>query len=466
MNRNTVSRFIILVAVLACFRNPGSGQTFTVIDSLPEGAYGTAAWGDFDNDGFMDLIYLAQGFPVDFCHVYHNSGNVFTEVAQHFPVMYNPAARWADLNNDGFDDLVVNGMDSAFHNRTLIYKSNGDGSFTAVENSIFPLSSGSIDIADYNNDGWKDIAVTGFDSVAVNHAFIYKNLGGFIFSDIHAPLTGVHFGELKWGDYNNDSLPDLVINGIGDADYRTRVYRNMGNDQFELQSFYMQGSMGTVDWMDYDNDGFPDILVTGVDSTSGHNFTHLHHNNGDGTFSLVATNLPDFGEPSGAATADFNNDGFADICFTGGSSQFPSTASALAMGHGGTSFTVGPFFQGDILAPIVRAADIDNDGDPDLFFGHVILRNDLVTSSDGPGRPGKQVTVFPNPGGDDIIVKSVIPVIEVVLSDIEGKWVKSVQSEVPEKEVRLKGMANGIYIAMIRLSGNAVVVKKIVVIRN
>jgi hypothetical protein len=237
-----------------------------------------------------------------------------------------------------------------------------------MPNSIFGLSAGSVDIGDYNHDGLKDIAVAGNDSVGINRAFIYKNLDHFQFTDINAPLIGIHFGEIKWGDYNQDSLLDLVINGIGDIDFRTRVYKNIGDDLFELQPYYMKGSGGTVDWADLDNDGWLDILVTGYDSTSGSIFTELHHNNMDGTFSLANTNLPDFGEPSGVEIADFNFDHSLDVCFIGGNTIFPFSGSAIALHLQNNIYNVEPFIHGNVINPIISASDIDSDGDNDMFL--------------------------------------------------------------------------------------------------
>ena len=95
---------LITTGILILFSNKIHSQSFTVIDTLPDGAYGTAAWGDFDNDGFKDLVYITQALPDAICKIYHNVGNVFTETSQQFPLLYNAGAKWADLNNDGFDD--------------------------------------------------------------------------------------------------------------------------------------------------------------------------------------------------------------------------------------------------------------------------------------------------------------------------------------------------------------------------
>jgi len=442
---------IVLILLLAFLPVKVSAQSFTVIDTLPDGAYGAAAWGDFDNDGFQDLAYILQSAPQDMCVIYHNSGNVFTPVAQHFPHLYNPGVKWSDLNNDGFDDIVMNGADSVLVNRTFIYQSNGNGTFASMPNSIPGLTAGSVAIADYNNDGLKDIAVTGMDSMGSHHAYIFKCTGPFTYSDIHAQLEGTHFGELQWGDYDNDSLADLVINGIGDLDFRTRLYKNMGADSFLLQPIFMQGTGGTVDFLDYNNDGWQDILVTGYDSTSVNNITELHHNNGNGTFTLAASNLPPFGEPSGVAIADFNLDSIPDICFIGGSAVFAPNYSALAYGTGTPTFNLQPFIGGAILNPVAESADIDGDGDYDVLFNFRIVRND------GPvglheTRQDSEVVVYPNPAQRQIQVKAPGRIREINVFDLPGQLTWSGTGFSEYAALDLAGMESGIYLLDIRLA--------------
>jgi hypothetical protein len=459
-------KIITLVAglVLCISTNNLYSQSFTVIDTLPDGAYGTAAWGDFDQDGFKDLAYLTQALPNTICKVYHNAGDGFTEVVQYFPYLFNPGACWGDLNNDGFDDLVVNGMDSVFHCRTFIYQSLGNGSFVSMPNTIFGLSAGSVDISDFNHDGWKDIAVTGNDSVGYNRAYIYKNLGSFQFTDIQAELYGIHFGEIKWGDYNHDDLPDLAINGIGNEDFRTRVYRNMGGDQFELQPFYMKGSGGTLDWADLDGDGWIDLVVTGYDSTSSFIFTEVHHNNGDGTFSLAPTNLPDFGEPSGVAIADYNEDERLDLCFIGGSSNFPFGGSALALNLNENVYNVEPFIHGNIINPILKSADIDSDGDYDMIFSNFILRNNLTTGTNDLPDSDTGINLYPNPARDKVFVESKDPLESIAIYDFSGKEVMRTKAPSSGNEVPLLQCKDGEYLVKTLQSNGKINYNKLIII--
>src|SRR6188768_309095 len=117
--------------ILLSLTVPSFAQNFTIVDSLPDGAYGNAAWGDFNNDGFKDVAYLTQAVPDPVFKVYSYNGAGFTEVAS-LPFLFNPGVKWGDLNNDGFDDLVANGLDSALSAITYTYQSNGNGTFTAL----------------------------------------------------------------------------------------------------------------------------------------------------------------------------------------------------------------------------------------------------------------------------------------------------------------------------------------------
>jgi hypothetical protein len=448
--------------MLSLFFNFSKGQTFTLVDSVPDGAYGTAAWGDFNNDGFKDLVYISQVLPDAACKIYTFDGTAFSEINQQLPLLYNAGACWGDLNNDGFDDLVVNGMDSVLNSVTYIYQSNGNGTFTPVANTITGLSAGSVDIADYNNDGWKDIAVMG-TGWSNDFAYIYKNTGAFNFVDINAQLLGGHFSELKWGDYNNDGLKDLLINAAGTPfNEYAKIYKNMGADSFLVQNIYMKGSMGTADWCDFDNDGWQDILISGMDSTFTHNFTELHHNNHDETFTVVPSGLPDFGEPSSADIGDFDNNNFPDVCFVGGSSAFQITSSALSFNQGNNQFISQPFVSGNIINAIVAVADYDNDGDDDIFFCRYFFRNDGVTAIE-ENLTEEDVAVYPNPAPGIFQITSKQKLKEIIIYNCIGAEVKQISCDENKVTVDAKELPGGLYYIKANTNVNSILMKKLIV---
>lgn len=396
------AKAVCCCCVLLLAHSGSRAQNFSVFDSLPAGAYGAAAWGDYDGDGRQDLAYTAQslqpGTP-DFMRVYHTTASGLVPLPQHFPFLSLPAVHWADFDNDGKADLLCTGMDSAFKAQTLLYRSNGDGSFTQVEHTGLPAcASAAIDVTDYNGDGWQDLLLTGYDSTSHITAALLKGGADFTFTCVQTSVDGIYNGEAKWGDFNNDGRPDLLMNGEGAGGLRAALYQNMGADSFRLLPQVFNGGIGTADWIDYDGDGFPDMLLAGVDTSGVQSFTDLYHNNGgSGTFTKQRTNLPAFGEPVGIAVADFNRDGKPDICFTGGT-DFSRQYSALAFGTGTANFKLDTFFNGDILNPIAEAADIDSDGYPDLIFGNLILKNQgKPTEIYGLSKYNMDLQVFPNP---------------------------------------------------------------------
>ena len=411
---------ILLLFSFSILSGLSSAQNFSVIDTLPTGAYGTAEWGDFDNDGFKDLVYISQVLPDAACKIYHNQNNVFTEVSQQFPLLYNSAAKWADFDNDGFEDLIVCGSDSVLINQTFIYRSLGNGTFISMPHSIPGISIGSIDVADYNNDSLLDIAITGYRSLQGPVAYIFKNLGGFQFTDIGASITGIQRGELRWGDYNHDSLPDLVINGEVSPGVRLKFYRNMGSDVFQEELFSFPGSAGTIDWIDYDLDGIDDIYISGSDSTFAHNVSSLYRNDGSGNFTLISTNIPEFGEPSAVDVADFNNDSIMDICLVGGNQIFNSS-SVIAYGNGTSTFILQPLPRAVIDNLFVDASDIDNDGDIDLVMSTYILRNDgTSTGISSNHKFPSEIIVYPNPVSSELTIQTKEEITAVEIFDTKG----------------------------------------------
>src|ERR1700744_996610 len=329
-----------------------------------------------------------------------------------------------DYNNDGLLDIFfTNGAaipslvksNSSFHNK--LFRNNGDGTFTDVtEKSGLAGVGYSMGVAagDYDNDGFVDLYVTGFNCNQLLH-----NNGDGTFTDRteKAGVSGVVSKRGKpwavaagWLDYNNDGLLDLfVVNYLdysistahscktGDIvdycspnEYRGTpniLYRNNGDGTFtdvSQQSHisqYVGKGMG-VAFADYDGDGFTDIFVS---NDSSPNF--LLHNNGDGTFTDVALLAGVAYNETGKTVAgmgtdfrDIDNDGRPDIFLTamygdsfplyrnpgkGPFEDVTETTGIAAMTSRFTAWGTGIF-------------DFDNDGNKDIFAaGSAILDNSM-----------------------------------------------------------------------------------------
>ena len=98
-------------------------------------------------------------------------------------------------------------------------------------------------------------------------------------------LTGVSSSSVAWGDYDNDGFLDILLTGYDNSGGVSKIYHNNGNNTFtEQTSISLTGvGGGSIVWGDYDNDGDIDILLTGYTNLNGCE-SKIYRNNGNNTF--------------------------------------------------------------------------------------------------------------------------------------------------------------------------------------
>jgi cytochrome c peroxidase len=238
---------------------------------------------------------------------------------------------WGDYDNDGWIDLYV--TDSSGPN--TLYRNNGDGTF-----SVSPLAgdvklpkaySGGATFVDYDNDGWSDLYVANWGQDNLFH-----NENGQRFVDVTAQAGIQEEANTKtasWGDYDSDGYLDLYIANWscypkcgrqmdGESD---RLYHNNGDGTFTNVSDYLGGSLNgagfVASFTDYDNDGDQDIYLVN-DEFINPIGNKLFRNDGPGCkgwcFTQVAreagAEAKVFG--MGLAAGDYDNDGDVDFYFS------------------------------------------------------------------------------------------------------------------------------------------------------
>ena len=304
------------------FRNDGSG-TFSNINAgfLPYGAaYGFGAWPDFDNDGDLDI--LVAGFaPTTVLR--NDSAGVFTAVSLGIAgIIYTPSADWGDYDNDGDLDLFVQGMTSSSVNFGKIYR-NDDGAFVDINAPINGSRSGSAAWGDYDKDGDLDLVVLSSENGygAVKQTNIYRNdNGSFVNINAGLPVAETHPGSVAWGDVDNDGDLDLLYARSNDV----RIYVNTAGT-FSLHQTLSpaQGRYGCAKFGDLDNDGDLDVVLIGTTNNLDRLPARVYLNS-SGTFSeSTNSGLPilqhsGFSNVANAvAMGDYDGDGDLDLLLTG-----------------------------------------------------------------------------------------------------------------------------------------------------
>lgn len=306
----------------ALYINTGNGNFTALVndtivrDNTPSDG---ATWADANNDGNSDA-FVANWYNVNNLMYMGSGTGTFTQVSTGDPVNnagYSETAAWGDYDTDGFVDLYV--TNSAGNKRNFLYHNNGNGTFTRILTGAEvtdTYESRCVNWTDLDNDGDLDIFVTNESGQNEN---IYRNDGGGTFVSVTSGILvndGGRTMSSSWADYDNDGDLDVFLaNDLGnDALFRNDgnfVFTKMVNDTVSNSG----GNSFSSAWSDVDNDGDLDLYVTNSfwANTKLVNFFFL--NNGNGTFTRNSSSavVADSAWSYGCAFADYDNDGFEDL---------------------------------------------------------------------------------------------------------------------------------------------------------
>ena len=412
---------------------------------LPEDMGSGAAWGDYDNDGFPDLYLVNQPGPwgrpaaadAPASRLYHNNGDgTFTDVSERAGVAnrggFGMGAAWGDYDNDGFLDLYVTNF-----GRSVLYHNNGNGTFSDVTDragvanhrwAATPLW------FDYDNDGRLDLYVSNY----VNYKVAAQDTRASQWSGINVPLAlnPSAFGPVPNRLYHNNgdgTFTDVAVRlGVADPEGRTlcanfsdfafrghpdlflandissnRLYHNLGRGRFAdiSASAWIIDNRSTmaVAVGDFDGDGANDMFHTHWIGEGYALYQNLVMQQGGGELHFAdcadmygcgSIGMGDAGW--GTFFFDFDNDGRLDILAVNGSSLEQSADPLLLvpqrpfllwskgpsgyfdLAHSGAA---GGALQRPIVGRGAAFADYDRDGDLDVIIttNHgrpMLLRND------------------------------------------------------------------------------------------
>ncbi len=217
-------------AVAQIWRNLGNGTFTNLHVGLPGVLYSSVALGDYDNDGKLDI--LLTGTPDGFgtsavAQLWRNLGNgSFTKVGTALPGVTQGAVAWGDFDQDGRLDILVTGY-TTIGAVCQVWRNLGNGAFTKMNVGLPGVYQSSVALADCDNDGRLDILIAGLDSQAHPLCQGWRNTGNWVFTNINAAFVGIHSGSVAWADFDNDGRLDLLLAGLGPVGNPTlQVYHN------------------------------------------------------------------------------------------------------------------------------------------------------------------------------------------------------------------------------------------------
>jgi len=394
-------------------------HTFTPVDLV---IYGTSAtylprvWYDFNSDGFQDCMFIYDWLGNGNV-LWRNNGNYTfypqnaSEIQLPNPTINRHKLQIPDFDFDGDNDMafihqfwggfytyrLLGDIDLIEHaldlqctshifkwgdydcdfdydglNISRLFTNNGNLEFSSLDTN-YRFHYGWID---FNKDGYPDRWELSFQDVKI---YINNGNGGFdivlTINTLSSNIYDLQFGNsLDWADYDNDGDWDFIISaasGLNTYERYPVLYTNSGNNIFNTQVI-SAGRALNAKFIDYDTDGKQDIFLLGLDVNNyGIPVAYILHNNGNGNFSQIFTNL----QPlllANSSWGDFDSDGDPDLVMGGtfrddASNQIQSVVK-IYRNDGAGIFIDTMTLLPDMYPTDISWGDIDNDGDLDLLF--------------------------------------------------------------------------------------------------
>jgi hypothetical protein len=361
------------------------------------GASWGCGWGDYDDDGYPDLIVGEGTFTsTKACSLYRNNQDgtltkvTPAEVGDIASLARNwQSVAWGNYDNDDHLDLIVSENPPSGESRAALWRNVGNGRFEQATNAgSFATDRlwGTPSWGDFNRDGWIDLAVANAWDQPPSWGDWCRNLLYFNRGDetFRKETQGEFLAFRSQAQVEGGAAGDM--DGDGDLDILVGshsgviLFENDGAGGFHRVTAGFPSVTGTAlapAWADYDNDGRLDVFVP---VHHGDSMSSLIHNDGNGQWTRIP--LGAVNQCGGASWADYDNDGDLDLIITRGQN---TTATKLFYANNGdgtfTQITLGSIANDVGLWADSAWGDFDNNGFQDLFvtshggYPEVLYRN-------------------------------------------------------------------------------------------
>lgn len=467
--------------------------------TLPAAANNNApSWsmaaGDFDNNGFNDLLYGANSGAT--LLLANNDGTAFTSAIDTPEYVFSQRTNFIDINNDGnLDAFICHDVQP-----NVYFFSDGNGGATFHRGGLGDVATGgnygSIWV-DYDNDGDMDLFIAkcrGGEDIAASVDELHRNNGDGTFTNVavEAGFADHHQSwSAAWADYDNDGDMDVMIGASSTSGGGHKLMRNNGDGTFTNitpgSGFEFTGLNIEHIAHDFNNDGWVDVFGVG---------TRIMMNNGDFTF--TPKEIPVENGPIG----DLNNDGFLDIVngnrvffnYDNGNHWLKVHLQGEESNRNGIGARIEIYASGDGWTKQIRdvrsgdgfkfmsslnthfglgatdaieqlvikwpSGTVDIIENPDVDNAILVVEGSTVL---GTNNPAKNVfSLYPNPAKDVINIKadkSFNPVSAAIYS-LEGKLL--LNEKVTDSKVKVSHLAKGTYIIILKGSSGKQYSKKFI----
>lgn len=315
--------------------NPGNIFTTNTNQITQQGSSFGNTWADIDNDGDMDCFISGGSNRGSFLYI--NNGGSFTKVTSGLIADSTNnegwGCSWGDYDNDGYVDLIIAAAFgfSSISNTNRLFHNNGDGTFTRIDTTQITATNGPYTVPtwnDYDLDGDIDLFIGSGPANNVGaRDYLYHNYlketGTAYFERLDTGSIGTDIvdGQVwNWIDYDNDGDLDGFLTNYSN-NINNKFYKNEGNYYFRSLSSAEVGSIVSDPglylaniWQDFDNDGDLDCILTRDSGPS-----RYYNNNGDGTLTRIDTLQITTGTTAnyGATAGDYDKDGDMDVYLHG-----------------------------------------------------------------------------------------------------------------------------------------------------